>query len=274
MTPSTAPASRSSARPCASRRRSALHLVLRRSQLGHAPLDPLQHVVDRRRRASRPPGAGWPRPSRSRVKRVEAGHGLEAAQVRADGPLGHDLDRADVAERPDVGAAAQLGGRPGLRAPARRSPYLSPKKAIAPSSLGLLLRGLEVAHLGVGEHLAGHQVLDLGQLGRRDRLVVGEVEAQPVGRHQRALLADVGAEHRAQGPVQQVGAGVVAADGVAALDVDAGGGLLAGDDLAVEPLDAVADQAGQGVGGVDDGQACPVSVSIVPVSPTWPPASA
>ena len=77
-----------------------------------------------------------------------------------------------------------------------------------------------------------------------DRLVVAEVEAQPVGRHQRALLLDVVAQHLAQGPVQQVGGGVVAADGVAALDVDGGGGLLAGHDLALDDPGQVAVQAG------------------------------
>jgi hypothetical protein len=39
-----------------------------------------------------------------------------------------------------------------------------------------------------------------------------EVEAQPVGRDQRALLRDVIAEHLAQRLVQQMGRGMVGAD--------------------------------------------------------------
>jgi len=49
---------------------------------------------------------------------------------------------------------------------------------------------------------------------------VGEVETEARGIDQRAGLLDVSAEHLAQSGVQQMGAGVVAADGVAALAVD------------------------------------------------------
>ena len=44
------------------------------------------------------------------LDRTGAGDRLDAAEVRADRALGHDLHRADVAERLHVGAAAQLGG--------------------------------------------------------------------------------------------------------------------------------------------------------------------
>jgi hypothetical protein len=49
---------------------------------------------------------------------------------------------------------------------------------------------------------------------------VREVEAQPVGRDQRALLRDVGAEHLAQRLVQQMGGRVVGADRRAARVID------------------------------------------------------
>ena len=52
------------------------------------------------------------------------------------------------------------------------------------------------------------------------RLGVREVEAQPVGRHQRALLRHVGAEHLAQRLVQEVGGGVVGARGRAPRVID------------------------------------------------------
>src|SRR5690606_19688861 len=95
------------------------------------------------------------------------------------------------------------------------------------------------------------QVLDLPDLFGGQRLVVAEVEPQPVGRDQRALLLDVLAQHLAQGPVEDVGAGVVAPDGVAPLAVDAGVGLLADLDRALPHPHDVLVQAGQRVDGVD-----------------------
>ena len=56
--------------------------------------------------------------------------------------------------------------------------------------------------------------------------VMGEVKAQAVGGDQRTLLFDVRPEHLPQGPVQQVGTGVVAPDGFPASGVDLGGGAL------------------------------------------------
>ena len=69
-------------------------------------------------------------------------------------------------------------------------------------------------HDGVGH------VLDRRDLLGRHRLGVREVEAQPVGRDQRALLRDVRAQHLAQRLVQQVGGGVVGARGRAARVID------------------------------------------------------
>ena len=54
----------------------------------------------------------------------------------------------------------------------------------------------------------------------RDRLEVREVEAQPLRRLVRAGLADMGAQHLAERPVQQVGGGVVAGNRTAAHGVD------------------------------------------------------
>ena len=49
---------------------------------------------------------------------------------------------------------------------------------------------------------------------------MGEIEAQPVGRDQRALLRDMVAEHLAQRLVQQMGGGMVGADRGAARVID------------------------------------------------------
>ncbi len=83
---------------------------------------------------------------------------------------------------------------------------------------------------------AVRQRLDPVELGLGDRLVVAEVEAQPVRADVRAGLLDVGAEHLAQRPVQDVGRGVVAADRVAARSVDRGDDLVALDELALLDL--------------------------------------
>ena len=72
-----------------------------------------------------------------------------------------------------------------------RSPYLSPKNAIAPSALGVVLRRLVVAHRRVGDDLGVRQRLDALELLGRHRLEVAEVEPQPIGRHERPGLLHV-----------------------------------------------------------------------------------
>ena len=79
---------------------------------------------------------------------------------------------------------------------------------------------------------------------------MAEVEAQPVGRDERARLLHVRAEHLAQRPVQQVRAGVVPTDRVAPLDVDGRDRVLAWLDLALHDARDVAAKTRQRVGGV------------------------
>ena len=147
------------------------------------------------------------------------GDRLDAPQVRADRALADDLDRADVAGRPHVRAAAELDRRAGLE-DAHDVAVLVAEEGDRAQLLGLGLRRLEGPHRRVGQRLGVGQALDLLDLLGRDRLVVGEVEAQPVGRDERPGLLDVVAEHLAQRVVQQVGGGVVAPGRVAAGDVD------------------------------------------------------
>ena len=122
--------------------------------------------------------------------------------------------------------------------PPQSSVEKSPKRSTRTSVAVLLAEerhgaagdGLVVFHdaglaLGVGADLGVDQALDLGELLRLDGLVVGEVEAQPVRRDERALLRDVGAEHAAQRGVQEVRGGVVEHGGGARGGVDLGGDL-------------------------------------------------
>ena len=81
-----------------------------------------------------------------------------------------------------VGAAAQLGGvRAGLEH-AHDVAVLVAEERDGTDLLGVVLGGLVVAHREVVEDVGVDQVLDLADLVGRDRLVVAEVEAQPVGR--------------------------------------------------------------------------------------------
>ncbi len=98
------------------------------------------------------------------------------------------------------------------------SPYFSPKNAIAPAALGLLAGRLVGPHRFVAQDLGVDEILDPSDLLLGHRPEVAEVEPQAVGRDERTLLAHVVAEHLSQRPVEQVGAGVVAPDRLAALD--------------------------------------------------------
>ena len=121
--------------------------------------------------------------------------------------------------------------------------------------VGMQLAGLIGAHRRVGENLGVHHLLHLVEFGLRDARMVAEVEAQVLGVHEGALLLHVLAQHLAQGPVEQVRSGVVAADGVAPGDVDRGGGFLTGRDSALGDDAAVTGEAGDGRGriGTADG---------------------
>ena len=66
-------------------------------------------------------------------------------------------------------------------------------------------------HLGVFQHHMIGDVLDLFEFRARDRLGVGDVEAQPLGRDQRTLLRHMIAKHDAQSLMQDMGRRMVGA---------------------------------------------------------------
>ena len=100
------------------------------------------------------------------------------------------------------------------------SPYFSPNSARAPDAMASSTAISRVVTGGVLQHDVVRDVLDPLELLRAHRLGVGEVEPQPLRRDQRALLGDVVAQHLAQRLVQQMGGGMVGADGGAARVVD------------------------------------------------------
>ena len=102
-----------------------------------------------------------------------------------------------------------------------------------------------VADLGV------HERLDLAQLLRRHRLEMSEVETQPVGRHERAFLLHMRAQHLAQRRVQQVRGRMVQYDRRAAFGIDLGGNAVADCDASHRDLADVAEGCAELLGIAD-----------------------
>ena len=148
------------------------------------------------------------------------------------------------------------------------SPYLSPKNAIAPIAIAssLVVSNARTGALARISRLARISICSISSVGHRG--VVAEVEAQSIGPDERAGLLDVLAEDVAERVVEDVRAGVVAAGGVAPLDVDRRSGRQARRDLAGRDAGDVAAQTRAARTCVSTTSASPVSVVIVPASPT------
>ena len=104
---------------------------------------------------------------------------------------------------------------------------------------------------------------------------MGEVEPEPIRLDQRPGLVDVLADHLAQRPVQDVGAGVVLADPLTAVVIDLGD--VASWPVWIDPVDhraAMPVDPGHGILGVGDPNLARSVSSRCRVSPTWPPDSA
>src|SRR5438034_9789876 len=80
----------------------------------------------------------------------------------------------------------------------------------------------DLGHLGVGADGGVGLVLDVAEGPIVDPPVVAEVEAQALGRDERAGLLHVLAQSAAEGGVEEVRGGTVDARGVAAGGIDAG----------------------------------------------------
>jgi len=102
---------------------------------------------------------------------------------------------------------------------------------------------------------------------------VSKIKTQPVGGNQRTGLAGMLAQELFQGPVQQMGRRMAAADSAAARAIDPGGDhRIPGQGAAFyQPLMNNLPCRGEECPGDDSP---PSAESITPLSPTWPPASA
>ena len=220
------PASSASFRSCSERR--TRQLLLERALAGEHPVDgerklsrlgpqslrgaPRGSLPKNRSRASE----AWP--VTASIRRVfEA---MERSETIRSGPI---IPRAETCVPPQSSTEACPASTTRTT-----SPYFSPKNAIAPAlsaSSRELTLGLAPARRSAPRRSTRSSTRPISSSDQRAE--VAEVETQPVRRHERPLLADVVAEHLAEGPVEDVGAGVVSPDGVPALASIAATRLLA-----------------------------------------------
>ena len=155
------------------------------------------------------------------LARFVARLGFDAPHSRRDRAFANDGDEADVAGAVNMRAAAKLD-RIGALVVMAVFDFAHGDDAhlvailLAEQSAGAGRARIVEAHeprrhLGVFQHHVVGDVLDLFEFGARDRLRVSDVEAQPLGRNQRALLRHMIAKHDAQRLMQDVGRRMVGA---------------------------------------------------------------
>ena len=162
----------------------------------------------------------------SMVERGRAGQRLDAAHPGRQRAFADDAKGANLAGTRDVGAAAQLD-REGRALPLSHREHadllavLLAKQRQRPGldrGLGRHQAGL---HRPVGLDLARDGVLDGCDVVVAERRRLGDVEAQPVGRHQRALLGHVIAKASMERRVQEMSRRVIGPHRRAPLPIDA-----------------------------------------------------
>ena len=148
-----------------------------------------------------------------------SGESLDSPDPRSDATLRDDDHGADLRRAADVTAPAQLQAalRTVLEAchldgshhlfvllPEERHRPRIDRLAVVPIVRDHRLRGTQDPAI--------HQFLHAANLLRRERLAIGEVEPQPVGRHQRSGLTHSRTQNVPQRRLEQVGRRVVALD--------------------------------------------------------------
>src|SRR5580704_1956385 len=154
------------------------------------------------------------------VERTRAGDRLDAAHALRAAGFRNNLEQPDVAGAPHVRAAAELERLVADADDANVVAVLLAEHRDGAALLGLLDRQDVDLALGVRADIGVDEILDLALLLVGHRREVREVEAQPIGRDQRAFLRDVVAEHVLERVVEQVRGRVVRADPLAARVVD------------------------------------------------------
>ncbi len=157
-----------------------------------------------------------------------AGQCLDAAHARCDRAFADDLEQTDVAGAADMGATAELdriGARFAIAGAHRDDAHLlavflaeQRERAFRNRLVGAQQPG---AHAGIGADLGVDLGFDRDDVlwGQRPRMA--EIETEPVGRDQRALLRHTLAEPMAQRLMQQMRHRMVGAQPAAPLAIDA-----------------------------------------------------
>ncbi len=185
-----------------------------------------------------------------------SGDGLDATGTGGDGAFADDVDEADLAGVVDVGAAAEFGAEDvAIVADFDDADFAA--VFVAEEGEGTGFDGLAVAGGApldfevVADFFVG-ELLDFDEGLAWGLFEVGEVESKPFGCDEGPLLANVGPEDGAQGGVEDVGAGVVACGAAPPVEVDGGGGALAGTELSFDDAAAVDDGTAGGLGIFDE----------------------
>ncbi len=152
-------------------------------------------------------------------ERRRARHGFKATHAARHGGLGDDLHETDFAGVGHMGAAAEFDAEPRHRHHAHALAVLLAEEGHGPSSESFVNGHLVRLGAGGVERLVVHEPFDLRELLGLDGREVGEVEAQALIVHDAARLLHMGAQHFAEGRVEQVRGRVVSADARAALGV-------------------------------------------------------
>src|SRR5207249_107314 len=157
-------------------------------------------------------------------QRIRSGprHRLDAAHAGRGARLVREPEQGDLTRAGDMRPATQLDGHARHVHDAHDIAVLLGEERHRPRRDGFLVFHLTRGDGQVRPDVAVHFLLDPGEGRVVHWPVVREVEAQPLRGHDRALLADVGAEHLAQRRVHQVRRRVVPLDVLAARLVDLG----------------------------------------------------
>ena len=153
------------------------------------------------------------------MTRGRAGLRLDAAHASGDGGFADDGDQADVAGARDMCAAAEFdregGVCPGGAAHRHDAHLIAVFLAEQCPGAGCdcVVDGHEARLDGrIFEDGSVGRVFDDDQILGADRSGVRDIETQPIGCDERALLRDVVAERQAQRLMQKVSRGMVGAD--------------------------------------------------------------
>src|SRR6185312_10575655 len=213
-------------------------LAARLAQLALEPLPLIEESGEPRRQLGRGRAEGACRLAQHSLLLLDvslgrgAGQRLDAAHAGGDGALRDDLEEADIAGAADMRAAAQLD-REGLERMAVHvglgahgddahlvAVFLAEERQRA--GLDRLLRRHEPRrHLAVLADAVVDLALDDADVLAREGARLAEIEAQPVGRHERALLRHMLAQAPAQCLMQQMRHRVIGAERGAARLIDA-----------------------------------------------------